>query len=123
VSSTLAFLKKKKPQDEADKEIKKVRDTILRALNPEILILFGSYARGEMTDQSDIDILIVMSDPSEISSARKSLAKVRPINDVPLDVIWMSSEDFHAKKSVGGVAMVASEEGYQLYGDHCDKRT
>jgi predicted nucleotidyltransferase len=31
-------------------------------LNPKLVILFGSHARGDYTDQSDVDILVVSDD-------------------------------------------------------------
>ncbi|RME80970.1 MAG: nucleotidyltransferase domain-containing protein [Caldilineae bacterium] len=34
-------------------------ETIVRALNPQKIILFGSYACGEPTPDSDVDLLIV----------------------------------------------------------------
>ncbi|HUW66684.1 MAG TPA: nucleotidyltransferase domain-containing protein, partial [Candidatus Nanoarchaeia archaeon] len=44
-------------------EARKILDDIVRRLSrdyePEQMILFGSYAYGEPTDESDIDLLIV----------------------------------------------------------------
>jgi hypothetical protein len=40
---------------------KKIKDSILFCLkqyNPEMIALFGSYARNEQTEKSDIDILV-----------------------------------------------------------------
>jgi predicted nucleotidyltransferase len=40
---------------------KKIKDCILFCLkqyNPEMIALFGSYARNEQTEKSDIDILV-----------------------------------------------------------------
>ncbi len=31
-------------------------------LNPKLVILFGSYARGDYTEESDIDVLVVSDD-------------------------------------------------------------
>lgn len=42
---------------------------LYRNLEPKLVILFGSYARGDYTDKSDIDVLIVSdklpTDPRE----------------------------------------------------------
>lgn len=42
---------------------------LYRDLEPKLVVLFGSYARGDYTDQSDIDVLIVSdklpADPRE----------------------------------------------------------
>ena len=37
------------------------------------IILYGSYARGDYTDESDIDIMIVLNcEPGEIKKLRKT---------------------------------------------------
>ena len=44
-------------------EMKKIRDftsLIAREFNPERIILFGSYAYGEPSDDSDVDLLVVL---------------------------------------------------------------
>lgn len=45
---------------------------LYKNLEPKLIVLFGSYARGDYTDQSDIDLLIVSdklpSDPREAFS-------------------------------------------------------
>ena len=50
----------------------------LRETNPEKIILFGSYAHGEPTDESDLDILVVTGDDIIPSSFKeKSLIYLR----------------------------------------------
>lgn len=39
--------------------IQYVADKIARAVNPQKIILFGSWARGEMTESSDVDLFVV----------------------------------------------------------------
>ncbi len=46
--------------------IQYVADKIARAVNPQKIILFGSWARGEMTEDSDIDLFVVHD--SELSN-------------------------------------------------------
>ncbi|MBS7249119.1 MAG: nucleotidyltransferase domain-containing protein [Candidatus Freyarchaeota archaeon] len=40
--------------------IMRIVETIVRELNPQKIVLFGSFAYGEPNKQSDIDLLIVM---------------------------------------------------------------
>jgi uncharacterized protein len=48
-----------------DQVIAKLREheTELRAAGAEQLSIFGSVARGEATEESDLDILVTLSDP------------------------------------------------------------
>ena len=67
----------------------------LKGTNPDKIILFGSYAYGEPTDKSDLDILVVTSDDIIPSSYKeKSLIYLRishAISDIkkefPIDLI------------------------------------
>jgi len=44
-----------------EEEIKRIVD-VLRAYNPKRIILFGSLARGDFDEDSDIDLLIIKED-------------------------------------------------------------
>ncbi len=47
----------------------KLKDAILDAYDPEIVILFGSLGRGDADEFSDIDLLVIMEtlrDPKEL---------------------------------------------------------
>ena len=67
----------------------------LKSTHPEKIILFGSYAYGEATDDSDLDILVVTSDdniPSSFSEKSKiylriSLAISEIKKEFPIDLI------------------------------------
>jgi len=51
-------------------QIRKVSDEIARRFQPERIILFGSYAYGTPTEDSDVDLLVVM--PFEGRTAKKA---------------------------------------------------
>lgn len=67
----------------------------LKSTHPEKIILFGSYAYGEPTDDSDLDILVVTGDnniPSSFSEKSKiylriSLAISEIKKEFPIDLI------------------------------------
>ena len=42
------------------KTINEIRDIIVETYQPEKIILFGSYANGNPTEDSDLDLLIVL---------------------------------------------------------------
>ena len=68
-------------------EIKQYILRLKKALDPEKVILFGSFARGEATKWSDIDLLIIGShNPLSLSKIITRLEKVlfRSINIVEL---------------------------------------
>ena len=64
---------------------------IIEQVDPELLIVFGSAARGSMTDESDLDLLIVKEtvDLRDLAvRARRSLPPIHP----PIDVVPATRE-------------------------------
>lgn len=58
--------------------IREIADRIAQAFNPEQIILFGSYAYGTPTSDSDVDLLIIL--PFEGKAPRKSLEILNHVN-------------------------------------------
>ena len=89
---------------------------IVQLANPDRVILFGSAATGDMTADSDIDLLVV---ESRVSNTRQESIRLRAaLEDVPLpiDVIVMSRQWFDDTKNViGGIAYPAHKYGRVLY--------
>ena len=89
---------------------------VLAVAKPDRIILFGSAATGQMTKDSDIDILIV--EPVAENRHEESVAITDAIGDVrfPVDVKIISSERFEATKNIiGGIAYPAHKYGRILY--------
>ena len=51
-----------------DAAIAEITDRIVRQFEPERIILFGSQARGDADDRSDVDLLVVMPEMSIVES-------------------------------------------------------
>ena len=89
---------------------------VLTVTRPEKIILFGSAVTGQMTKDSDIDLLIVERDPK--NRHEESVAIADAIGDVnfPVDVKIIASERFDATKNIiGGIAYPAHKYGRVLY--------
>jgi predicted nucleotidyltransferase len=89
---------------------------ILSVARPDRIILFGSAATGQMTKDSDIDLLIVEPVPGNRHEASVAIADA--IGDVsyPVDVKIIASERFEATKAIiGGIAYPAHKYGRVLY--------
>ena len=96
--------------------VQKKKDWILGACSPECIILFGSAARGEMTEASDIDLIIIFSDVADQKCAREQLWKARPADDWPADIIFHTTNSFRDScNKGGGASWLASREGIVLF--------
>jgi predicted nucleotidyltransferase len=96
-------------------------ETIVREVAPETIILFGSRARGDARPDSDVDLLVVESEPfSPQRSRRKEAARLymalRGLA-VSKDILLYSRDEFdHWKNSLNHVAGKAHREGRVLHG-------
>ena len=89
---------------------------VLTVARPDRIILFGSAATGHMTEDSDLDLLVVESEPA--NTRDRSVRIRRALGDVryPVDVIVMSSARFEETKNlIGGIAYPARKYGRVLY--------
>jgi len=96
-------------------EIRRVSAQIARLFKPERIILFGSYAHGHPTTDSDVDLLVVM--PFKGKGFRKA-SEIRSRIDAnfPLDLIVRTPEEVNRRLAAGDFFLrEATENGELLY--------
>ena len=72
-------------------QIRQVSDEIARRFQPERIILFGSYAYGTPTEDSDVDLLVVL--PFEERTAKKATEIRQAVRaGFPMDLIPITPE-------------------------------
>lgn len=89
---------------------------VLTVARPDRIILFGSAAAGQMTQDSDIDLLVVEPEPA--NTRDRSVTIRRALGDMryPVDIIVLSSERFEETKNIiGGIAYPANKYGRVIY--------
>jgi len=94
--------------------IKKIiREKIYSEINPKQVILFGSYAYGTATEDSDIDLMII--EHEILGSKVKEAVKIKKILsevDMPKDILVVSEDEFEFYKTeAGSVIRDAYERG------------
>ncbi len=97
------------------KQIEKLGRSIGREFMPDRVILVGSYAWGKPSDDSDVDILVIL--PFKGKSVRKSVEmrmRLRP--SFPVDIIIRTPENVRKRLKMGDEFMQEiMEEGKVLY--------
>ena len=111
------------PIDTTDEKIllQQMVDTIVREASPEAIILFGSRARGDARPDSDIDLLIIETEPfSPQRSRRKEAARLyMALRGLAIskDLLLYSRDEFERwKNSMNHVVGRALREGKVLHG-------
>ena len=82
---------------------------------PESVYLFGSASRGEMTDTSDLDFLVVMADIADMKGLKSKYYRSSGERTVPVDTIFVTRSEFEKRSRIGGVCFVVADEGKLLY--------
>ena len=97
-----------------------IRDIVRRVLSvasPDRILLFGSAATGEMTADSDIDLLVLADTPANPRDASVVVRRALRGMGFPFDVVVMRAADFEATKDLAGsLAYPVHRHGRTIYG-------
>ena len=105
--------------DSVEAKLNQMVQEIAKDFQPQKIILFGSWAWGKPHEGSDVDLLIVVPHPPPMRERWKITSEFRPHSARPLQLVFMSPEEFEETKDVvGGVAYPASHGGKSLYEAH-----
>lgn len=103
------------------KDIRQYVRAVVRAFDPERVVLFGSYAGGHPTEDSDVDLLVVMShegrDVEQAFKIRRAIPRTFPLdlvvrtpasvqrrlreNDTFLTSIWRTGKTLYERGTEG----------------------
>ena len=77
-------------------------EVIIERFHPQQIVLFGSYAYGHPSPDSDVDLLIVKaidkSPVSDATSIRRAIRHLRhSVANLPLDITVRSPEDLRSR--------------------------
>ena len=89
---------------------------VAAATQPSTVILFGSYARGDATEESDLDLVVVQ--PEVADKAREYLALKAAVGrmGVGVDLVLFTQPDFDRRSLVPGTLPYwVKKEGRVLY--------
>jgi predicted nucleotidyltransferase len=79
-----------------DSKIEEIKDKIVAEINPEKIILFGSYAWGAPNENSDVDLLIVKKTDDTRRTAREIDGSIFP-RPFPIDIIVYTPENIEKR--------------------------
>ena len=97
-------------------EIEFIKKRLIDKFNPDKVILFGSRARMDANNNSDVDLLVI----TKVSSSRRKLMvemdKALTGLNYARDIIILSAAEFEKDKLIiGTLARYASREGRVIY--------
>lgn len=99
-------------------EIEELKDCLVKQLSPAQIYLFGSYADGTFTEESDFDFYIVMEDGCEdpLSLMSRAYKAVRGVKKRPVDILVGTKSRFEERKNLITLEGEVYRKGVLLYG-------
>lgn len=95
---------------------KMIVDQLVKTVHPKKIFLFGSYAYGEPTSESDLDILVIKDDFDKKIDVKRSMRKALSRIDMPKDLLVATSDEFEFyRHESGSVYQTISEKGKLLW--------
>ena len=98
-------------------EIKELKNQFVKQLSPIRIYLFGSFANGTNSENSDFDFYIVVDDKvTDLVEMTVSAYKaIRTTKQRPVDIIVGTSSRFNERKNMMSVENEVFEKGVLLY--------
>jgi len=107
---------KKLSNQEVEEIVLKKKNWILSYSSPLKIILFGSAARGEMTDSSDVDLIVIYDNSTDLKKVQQELFSKRPKDDWPHDLLILTESDYEGQcQKGGGACWLALTEGKLIH--------
>jgi uncharacterized protein len=96
--------------------LRALTDKIVKAVKPEAVILFGSYAYGQPTPDSDVDLLIIWNTRKSDPDRYRAISEVLRPRPFPLDIVVRTPREIAlARKRIDPFLNEALRQGKQLY--------
>lgn len=113
----------KKSIEEINLITAEIVDEVLRLLKDDVykIVLYGSYARGDFTSESDVDIMILLNCTKEkTADYRKQISRLASRvglkNDVEISLLLRDRRTFEQGESILPFYRNIQREGVALYG-------
>jgi len=100
-------------------ELDRIVSTLVETGLVTKIILFGSYARGDETPSSDIDICVLtgVKDRHPIDLIADFRSRVRRVRTMPLDLLAYNQENFYSSaERRASLEYEIAKEGVLIYG-------
>ncbi len=97
-------------------QIAEIIDRIVQELAPEKIILFGSHARGDAREDSDVDLLVVAETALPLRDRFPAVRRLLADFPAAFDVFWKTPDEYHRwRNMVNHVVYFAEKYGRVVY--------
>ena len=99
-------------------ELENIKQMILDVVKADEIYLFGSYAYGTPSEDSDFDLYIVIPDGGirPIEAMQIIGSAIYKEQKKPIDILVSKASDFHQRKLLPTIERTVARDGVMLYG-------
>jgi predicted nucleotidyltransferase len=72
---------------EQESQLQKLLQTLVERIQPEKVVLFGSYANGTATQESDVDLLVILDSDLRRDRRQEAISRALRPRRVPVDIL------------------------------------
>jgi predicted nucleotidyltransferase len=99
-----------------DRVLEEIVRRIVRAVQPQKIVLFGSYAYGQPTEDSDLDLLVVLETDAPVVQRYLAVSRLLRPRPIPLDILVRTPQEIEEALEKGdGFIREILEWGKILY--------
>ena len=103
--------------EEVFKKIERYKDILVEKLEPKLIVLFGSFARGDINEGSDVDICVIADFREPFLDRIRLLLDLNDETKLPLEPVGYTPEEFQRMRKEGNrFILEVLESGRVLYG-------
>jgi uncharacterized protein len=96
--------------------IEEVTRRIVSTVQPQKILLFGSAARGEADEFSDLDFLVIVKSPAHRRRTAQQIYRNLHGIQIPVDIIVATEVDIRVHgQAIGSILRPALREGIVIY--------
>lgn len=98
--------------------IQEATSRLVEKFHPERIVLFGSYARGNADEHSDVDFLVITRPGEKYNRLQMMVAMDKTLGGLGIarDIVVLTQKEFEEDKDIPGtIARYAMKEGRLLY--------
>ncbi|MBI4321190.1 MAG: nucleotidyltransferase domain-containing protein [Chloroflexi bacterium] len=99
------------------RELARILQRLISSLHPERIYVFGSQARGDVTPDSDVDLLLVVSSADQpVYRLEQAAYHAMGRRNLSVDVLVMARDEFDRRaRALASLPATVLREGKMLY--------
>ncbi|KCZ73176.1 putative nucleotidyltransferase [Candidatus Methanoperedens nitroreducens] len=100
-----------------EETIQEIKNRIVKGVHPEKIILFGSYAYGMPTKESDLDLLVILQTEEPVHKRAIKIRKLLRDIRIPKDILVYTPQEVERWKNASSAFITSIlKKGRVIYG-------